>query len=176
MNDITFSPLHSYKMKYAGISISALSLLLLLINTLFNNLSIFNTLSITEHQELFFWTFVFGLFTIVFSKEKIDDDRVRKIRSRALQVSYGFLTAILLVICLNSFYMEAFEAIKKIYILSLVATSLIIYLIIFNLGLFFDSSIIYSENSAGENIRKNKIFFLIYLVVSTALLALILFL
>ncbi len=173
MNDFTVFPLNNYKMKYAGISISVISLILLVINSFVHNLNFHSNISEVQHQNILFWGFVMGLYLLTFSKEKIDDDRVKRIRSKALQISFGLLSSVLLAITFIGSYDNTFQSFETIQILSIVAGSLLIYQIIFNLGIYHDSSFIYSDNTVRENKRRNKRFYLIYILVSLITLTLI---
>lgn len=107
---------------------------------------------------------IIGLFIIAFSQEKVDDDRVKIIRGKALQVGFGILLAILFGLVLISIFNTSFS-LNEANDLSLIAIIvLIIYLLLFNIGLYYDSKWIYNNETVVSNIYKNKILFIGYIL------------
>jgi hypothetical protein len=86
----TAYPLQGYWGKILGIFLSILFLILFLI--LFNyEIVLLSKYSNQLHYEFCYLMFMFGLFMIAFSKEKIEDERIKLIRGKSYQVGFMLL-------------------------------------------------------------------------------------
>lgn len=161
MKNLTLFPLQNYKTKIAGVILTTVSILLLIFEKT-TRLVFTATFSIQQVIQALILLITLGLFFVAFSKEKIDDDRVRAVRDKALQGAFVVLLA--LIICLNfiSIIRPAFRF-GGVHDLSIIALfGLVVYLLIFNMGLFFDTNRIYNNDTVVANMKKNKIFFIVY--------------
>jgi hypothetical protein len=90
-------------------------------------------------QELTLLT-ALGLYFVAFSKEKVDDDRVKAIRGKALQGGFGVLVAMMISLSFIAIIKPSFlfSGANELSVIALVG--LISYLLIFDTGLYFDNS------------------------------------
>lgn len=163
MNQFTLFPLNSYKAKIVGIILSIFSVILMVLEKI-NQFIVLKNLDPSQHLQLLFLLLLAGLFIIAFSKEKIDDDRINLIRGKAFQIGFGMILAISIsfsVVCVLSPTM-AFNTAHALPLIILISLS--IYLIVFNVGIYLDLQSMYNNGSALLNIKKNKAFFLVYLL------------
>ena len=159
-----------------GAGITLLSLILLILSAAVNNINPFTGLNNNQFSQLLFLTAILGLFIIAFSKEKIDDERVKVIRRKALQGAFGYLMSMILSFSLALTIMPGFDIDPGFLLICIAALALISYLAIYYYALYFDPHWAYNEDTPAENFRKNKRFFLIYFSVSIVLFALYLLL
>lgn len=161
MKNLTLLPLQSFRTKIAGIVITLLSVisLILIKATHFSPGNRFN-----EHQviQCMFLLIITGLFFITFSEERIDDDRVKLIRGKALQCGFAIILAIIISLIFVSVIQPSFSF-GGVNDLSLIAlTGLVAYQFIFNISLYIDANWNYNNETVLSNIKKNRTFFLIY--------------
>ena len=166
MKNLTLAPMSSYQMKIAGLIVTAVALVLLLIVQLHGPLLFLPKPAPEKQFNVFFVFVVFGMWTIAFSKEKNDDERVHVIRAKALQMAFMILTMVMLAIALTAATGKGsdIEQADSIFIGSLVAFGLGIYLVVFHIGLYFDPAWAYNDDTVIPNITKNKTFFIFYLI------------
>ena len=136
MSRFTYFPLYKYYYKFFGLAISLIALLLVL--------------TINESYELLFY---FGLLLIVFSKEKLENEKILNTRNTVVKASFGFYISLMISLNIVEFFTTnfIFNPSQFIYI----GLPLIFYLVVFYLSLIFnvrlDSSI-----ELKENILHNK--------------------
>src|SRR3954468_9567247 len=93
--------MYDYKWKKAGIAISAFGLLGMIIERL-KGLIILHKYTVAQHYSMFEWTMLLGLATIIYCREKEDDDRAKAIRAKSFQVSFLLVIGSMLAIALTS--------------------------------------------------------------------------
>lgn len=160
MSQFTFFPMQGYWGKVFGVISSMLLMFLLLITSYFE-IQFLKDVDLERQSNIIFWLIIFGLYMIVMSKEKIEDDRVKAIRYKSLQFGYGMLLAPSLAINLGGFLMGT-SSITTQSMSFYIPISLVLYLVHFHYGLYFDPSSNYNDNGPLDNVVKNKKFFLIY--------------
>ncbi|OOQ59852.1 hypothetical protein [Mucilaginibacter pedocola] len=164
MNNFTLFPQQSYKAKIAGLALTGAALLLMILESI-SPFTIIKRLSTAQHSQLCFLLILFGLFIIAFSKERIDDDRVKTIRGKVFQFGFGILVSLLIALSfvgtVNTHVIISLSNDLPLIIL----ISLSVYLLLFNIGLYMDPLWIRSNETVGTNIKRNKIFFLVYICV-----------
>lgn len=155
MNSYTYGPMHSFKTKIIGIAIAILALLVNIISYYIYDLSKQFNLDKLTFEELAWWAFGFGLFIMVFSKEKKEDERVQLIRYKSLRLAFMLLTV---QVFMNGFGLSygIISEIDSIVLLLNFNGVLIIYLVVFYKSYWFDSDFIYNDDTVGENMKKNK--------------------
>ena len=131
-NDASF-PLLSNKFKVVGLSITSAAGTLLILQKATGN-SLFQ--SFPEQQSQFLFLLIsFGLYIIAFSKETVDDDRIRIIRSKSVQAGFMLVLSTMIAFSLVSIirHLSGFQN-----DFSLVAfLSVLFYLILFNYKIYF---------------------------------------
>jgi small-conductance mechanosensitive channel len=161
----TLFPLASYKNKYFGIAISIIGILFSIISSLGVKIAFIEELSNGNSNSFYLLILIFGLYIMAFSKEKLEDERVKKIRSKALTVAMGVQLATLFAFVFTSITVDPEIVLDVSATITLLLITLIVYHLIFHISLFFDPSWVYTDESAIENIKKHKKFFIIYLIV-----------
>ena len=108
---------------------------------------------------------VVGMYLTAFSKEKNDDERVQVIRAKALQMAFMIMAGSMLAMAFTG-ATTADDSLPagSIFITSLVAFGVGIYLIVFHVGLYFDPPWAYNNDTVIPNIKKNKTFFIFYTI------------
>ncbi|HSI91055.1 MAG TPA: hypothetical protein VK927_08060 [Adhaeribacter sp.] len=172
MNYFTLFPLQGYWGKFAGLSISTIAIILLLIYEFLGQEYLPVIIQEGKQVSTLLWLFCLGLFILTFSKEKIDDERVQKIRYTALRAMAFFcfigLFSVFSPLSIDSEGIANEDIVPLI--LLLLVFPLVGYQIIFNLGLYLNPAWAYNDLGAEENIRKNPKFFHIYAIVITIIL------
>jgi len=172
MKNLTLFPMQSYKGKTVGVAISVLSMILMILASKLDNFILIKSFDNSQHFQLFFGLTVLGLYLIAYSKEKIDDERVQKIRSKSLQISFGILISILLVINFVGIISPSFSINAGTHLFLIAAIGLLIYLFFFYVALYFDPTWTYNDDTVLANVKKNKLFFLLYTLVIIVLVVL----
>lgn len=166
--------MYSYKGKIAGVVISALGFAALLIekSTVWLPIKKYNHL---QHLALFQWITLLGLFTIAYSKEKYDDDRAHAIRLKSLQIAFALQQAVVLAMALTGSLHP--EPMDYSILFAMAAIGIIMYLLLFHFGLYFDELWDFDDKSTLanklKNIQKNKWSLLVYLVISAVMMLLL---
>lgn len=164
--------MHSFAHKVAGGIITLISMAILVVLHYFPQVHLIKKLSAEKEFEAFILAALFGLFIMCFSKEKVDDERVKQIRAKALQIAFGMVICVCLAIQLPAIFKDLpMEGNEVLLIIS--AFGLVIYHIFFHIGLYFDSNWTYNDDTVSANIRKNKIFFIFYALLVIGMLLLI---
>ncbi|MCD6010174.1 MAG: hypothetical protein K0Q79_36 [Flavipsychrobacter sp.] len=175
MKNLTLAPMSSYQTKIAGLIITLVALILLLVVKLHGPFMSLSKPAPDRQFNLLFAATVFGMYMTAFSKEKNDDERVRAIRAKSLQIAFMILMTTIIAIALNSMTSkEEFQG-DSTALCAISAFGLGIYLIMFHIGLYFDPTWNYNDDTVFANIRKNKTFFVIY-TIAAAIFFLLIFL
>jgi len=127
-----------------------------------------------------------GLFSLAFCKEKVEDERVKLIRSKAMMQGFFFTCAVLLGFSLNVSLFPVIApgifdgtALNKddlsymgMLLMAFPAFAIVSYLVLFNYGLRNDENWDYNDTvTPRENFRKNKKYILLRTLISLAILA-----
>lgn len=155
--------MHSFVHKIIGSIIVVLSAVILVILNYFPQLDIIQKFGPEKEFEVFMLAAFFGLFIMCFSKEKVDDERVKQIRAKALQIAFGMMCIVLIsfqfaILVING-TADSTEVLPVI-----TAVGLLSYLFFFHVGLYFDADWVYNDDTVSANFRKNKRFFIFYTI------------
>jgi hypothetical protein len=152
---------------------------------------LFTKLSPGIHLHFCLWFTFINLLSLAMCKEKIEDERVRLIRSKAMMRGFLFTCAVILGFSLNVSLFpiiapEAFEGVtfaKEDYsymgmmLMVFPAFSIISYLILFNYGLRNDENWDYNDTmTRSEQLGKNKKYVILRTVITLIILAVIIIL
>ena len=162
MKNLTIFPMSSYAGKIAGLIITAASLLLLLAVRIHGSLPFLSGPIAHRQSHLFFTLIVAGLYLTAFSKEKDDDERVRAIRAKAMQSAFMLLTGIMIALTLVSLLVGENMFSESVVVAVVCGSAMAVYLVLFHIGLYFDPSWSYNDDTVLPNLRKNKRFFILY--------------
>jgi len=169
--------MYDYRSKDAGTIVSAIGVLTIIAAKIWK-FSLFHQLSADQNYLVFLWGTLFGFYIMAFSKEKNDDERVKKVRANAMQFAFCLLVGILLsfsliyTLKLNNLNLST----EVLYMFPTMA--LLMYLLVFNVGLHFDFLWEYEDKGLVENLKnvdKNKWGILAYVLICVVLFAIITF-
>lgn len=173
--DFTPFPMYGYNGKYWGYAITIISLLLYVVKSIFQNFAAIFDAENTVVNEVLLWSIGFGLYTIAFSKEKNDDERVRLIRYQSLRIAMGTMLSFIFAIGItNTFSPMNFENNVFFQMYSSFMMGVVWYLFNFYRGLLFDADFVYSDNTVKVNLIKNKKYFIYGYLIPIALLLIVL--
>ncbi|MCF8449763.1 MAG: hypothetical protein K9G49_07825 [Taibaiella sp.] len=169
--------MYDHKWKARGVIISALGLIGMVTERVMPFV-LFKKYTPAQHYCIFEWVMLLGLITIMYSKEKYDDERASAIRLRAFQISFAMMQAVLLGMALTgSLSPKGGEDFEASFLFVFSAMGIILYLLVFYVGLYFDFLWEYEDKEAGwQNLKKmgkNKWGILAYLAITIVLLALL---
>ena len=159
MINIPIFPLQSYKVKIVGLIVSMLAAILMAVFKSFKNLILINSLDNSQHFQLFIWLSISGLFLIAYSKEKNEDARVKIIRSKSLQIAFGFLVSTLLAVNLVGIISSSFSINVSQDMSLIAAVGILTYLLCFYIAIYFDPNWTYNDDSVLASFKKNNFFF-----------------
>ncbi|MBN9482671.1 MAG: hypothetical protein BGO70_07340 [Bacteroidetes bacterium 43-93] len=168
-----FNSLASYKNKIAGLVILSIGLLVTIVEKL-HPFTVVAKWNADTHLAACIWIIVFGMYMTAFSREKFEDERVKKIRARALQTTMMLLTGTTLAFSLTVITQNLGD-LDVMILLMMPAIYLAIYLAMFHIGLYFDEMWDYDEKPVGiiENFKKNKKSIIIFQLLSLAIVFII---
>ena len=141
----------------------------------FHGFIIFKKLDRQQHLGVFEWFMFFGLILIAFSREKFDDDRAKAIRLKALQLGFMMQQAVTLGMAFTGTLHKELK-IEASDLFSFAGIGIILYLLVFHAGLYFDSFWEYEDKGMWYNFKnmgKNKWGYLAYFVISTVAIVLL---
>lgn len=158
MDYLNLSPLSSYRFKLVGICITVLTVIVL---------AVFSILGIESIPNNIFMIFItMGLITISTSKEKIEDERIQKIRGYSSRVSFTYIISVLIALGVTQ-QLSSKEIVNNPLLIA--AIGLCIYIYIFHFSIRKDFLLIHKEESLSESLKRNKGFYLIYIITSIAI-------
>jgi nitrate reductase gamma subunit len=172
MKNLTLAPMSSYQGKIAGLIITPIALILLLVVKLHGPFLFLSKPAPAQQFNLLFAVVVLGMHMIAFSKEKNDDERVRAIRAKSLQMAFMVLMTSLIAIGLTSAMSTEEVTGDSNLLCPMAAFGLGVYLVVFHIGLYFDPAWAYNDDTVVTNIKKNKTFFVFYAIAGVILLIL----
>lgn len=179
--------MYGYWGKVAGIIIAALGAIMLITQKL-TDFIIISKLSSAQHFNILLWITVLGLFTIAFSKEKHEDERVQQIRTRAFAFAFMMVTASTLAFAFAVNLMPTVDeelaqgvtlTPAEIIELSRImmfypAVAVVIYLIMFHIGLYFDQTWDYENESwTFGALLRNKRYRIAFVIVGIIIIELL---
>jgi cation transport ATPase len=156
--------MYDYKWKKAGIIISAIGLLGMVAERL-KGIIIFHKFTAPQHYAIFEWVMLLGLATIIWCREKIEDDRVKAVRAKSFQFVFLLVTGTMMAVALTS-SLHPNDPLPPDVLFFFSAIGIIFYLFFFNIGVYFDFLWDYEDRGVWENLRnidKNKWGLLVYL-------------
>lgn len=166
--------MYSYKGKIAG-AIVAIAGFIAAIAEKLHPWQFSPKLAPDQMMSLFKWVMLLGLFTIGYSKERYDDDRAVAIRLKALQISVMLQQAVIMGMAFTSSL--AHEPVDSDLLFVLAAIGIVMYLLLFHVGLYFDFLWDFNDKSRQsnplKNWRKNKWSLLVYLLLGIIMLAIV---
>lgn len=145
----------SHKWKKWGFIVSAIGLALMIAERL-TKFTFIKELKPEQHYAVFVWLTFLGLVIIMYSKEKIDDDRAKMIRLKSLQVSFLLLIAELLSVALTNITSNTNHSIEPRELFFFAGIGIILYLFLFHLGLYFDFLVEFDDNKTTEEILSER--------------------
>ena len=145
---------------------------------------IFKKLTSGQHYALFEWLMLASMSIVIYCREKYDDDRAKMIRLKSFQIAFLAIVALLLSVGCTGSIFENINAKTPVnmhpqFLMTIAAFGIVLYLLVFHLGLYFD--FLWDYNDTGviqnfKNIGKNVWSILAYLLISSITLALVIFL
>ncbi len=149
--------MNDYRTKVAGRIVTAAGVVLTIAQKI-TSFTILPKLSVEKHYYLCIWTVVLGLYMMAFSKEKFEDERVKKIRAGAVQIVILMMSAVLLSLSLVGILHDDLQF-DGSSLLFLIGFYMLAYNIIFNIGLRFDNLWNYNTEDVTikDNFKKNKL-------------------
>lgn len=93
-------PLISYKFKWVGFLIAIIAVAVLL------SIKIFDVLPADFYKQLFMHILLIGLFIVVISKDKNEDERIDKLRYRAFAFAFVLGVAMILLMPLAALFLD----------------------------------------------------------------------
>jgi hypothetical protein len=167
MNFYSPFPMHGYHMKVAGAGIAFLGVLFF--GWVFISGQPVSWLEFNFDEQIQFSLLIlaFGLYTMAFSKEKVDDERVQRIRQVALRISFQLLVAIFIVFNFAAL-LGKFEVAYSLY---LVIFALVFYHLVFHIALFRNPDWAFKDVTVAENFQMNRKFYIMYALVLVILFA-----
>jgi cation transport ATPase len=163
--------MYDYKWKKAGVFISAIGLLGMIVERL-KGLIIFNKYTVAQHYGIFEWVMLLGLATIIWCREKVEDDRVKAVRAKSFQFAFLLVIGVMMAVALTH-NMHPEDPLASADLFFLAALGVVFYLFFFNIGVYFDALWDYEDRGVWENLRnidKNKWGMLVYLIGSVVII------
>ena len=172
---------HKYK-KWA--IIASLIAMAAMLGEKFVGFIIFKKLTAAQHYVLFEWVMLLSMSIIMYCREKYDDDRAKQIRLKSLQIAFLAVLATMMAVGLTISIspepgVKDGSSIPAQILLTLAAFGIVLYLLIFHLGLYFDFLWDYNDSGVIENLKnigKNVWSLVAYLIISIIALGVVIFL
>ena len=151
---IGFGKMHGYKTKVAGLIIAGAGVAVWVIHR-FNSLNLVPDMTHEQHGYLIWWIVLFGLYMAAFSKEKNDDERVKAIRAKSMLVCFNLSMAVLMSMSMVLF-LEDHMVFQAADIIILPTFCIVFYLLMFHIGLYFDSAWDFKEDTQQLTLGKGR--------------------
>lgn len=164
MKNLTLAPMASYQSKIAGLIITAVALVLLLVVGVHGPFAFLSKPAADQQFNFVLLLIVFGLYLTAFSKEKHDDERVQLLRARSLQRAFMVMVSSIIAITANAILKNDPSIADFMMLVFMTGFGLSTYLVLFHIGLYFDPAVMYNDDTVMVNIRKNKTFFVFYTI------------
>lgn len=168
-----FKTMNDYRTKVAGMITAAAGVVLTIVQKL-TDFTVLKNTDVEQHRYLCIWIALAGLYMMAFSREKFEDERVKKIRAGSVQVVIMLMMGMLLAVSLTAVMAKDFDF-PAIMLMLIVGFYLIFYLIIFHIGLYYDKMWMYDadEVSIKENVKKNIWVNILFAIVAVIILQLL---
>lgn len=160
--------MYSHEWKARGFFISGVGLGGMILERI-RGVIIFNKLSVEQHHDVFQWIMLFGLIVVIYSKEKYEDDRAKMVRLKAFQIAFGVQQGVILAMAFTGSISKKPMGLEAPDLYVFGALGIILYLLIFHVGLYFDFLWDYEDRGLVENFKnmnKNKWGLLVYLLLA----------
>ena len=158
--------MYSYKWKIAGVVISAIALIAMVIERV-SGFLILKDLNMVQHYAVFEWIMLSGLVMIMYSREKYEDEQAKLARLKSFQIAFVILIGLLLNLgVLGIVFPSKVPPIHPETLLMISAIAIFLYLIVFYAALYF--YFLWQPNDINiwehiKTIQKNKILLVIYI-------------
>lgn len=163
-------PLNSYKYKIFALIILLLGSMLILFDSLGFEIVFIESQSHNHGSRLYYYLIILGLYGMAYSKEKVEDERVKDIRNKAIKLSFGSLLMLMFSFTIasgSSFHQEG-EMLTLAQGLTIILISgLSIYHIYFHLSLYRDPDWAYGEESSDKRVMRNKLLGILFILTLT---------
>lgn len=170
--------MYDHKWKKWGIVLSAVSLAAMVAERL-TGFIIFTKYNSTQHYIIFDWAMLLGFVLIMCSKEKYDDDRTKAIRLKSYQAAFNFIVAAGLAIALTTKLARKETMIEPEIMFLVITGGIILYLLMFHVGVYFDFVWDYEDKSLFTNLKnvsKNAWGMLAYFICAAITIAILMLL
>jgi len=160
--------MYGHQYKKWGVVVSVIGFITMMI-TRFGKVLFLKKYSLDQQYAVFEWIMLFGLILVMFCKEEFEDERAKAIRLKALQTAFIIEQAVLLAMALVTGTYKSAGPIDASLLFAVSALGIIMYLLIFHVGLYFDFLWDFEDRGLLENWRnlnKNKWGMLVYLVLA----------
>lgn len=177
--------MYDYRGKVAGMIIAGISLVILLIQK-FTDAIVTNKFNADQVYNMILWCFILGLFCVAFSYEKIEDERVKQIRSKAMAAAFMIESGSLLAFGFTmSTAAQKEGALKEVMdatyyvelgrmLMFMPAVAIALHLVMFHVGLYRDQYWDYSDKvSIINNLIKNPLHTLVIALASIAIVIIV---
>jgi hypothetical protein len=161
MKYLTIFPMSGHWAKYLGGGIAFVALALVMVSLLLGEHLLQGFISPARQVPVLLWILGMALFIISFSKERVEDERVMRIRYTALR-GLGMIFCVCVLSAFSPLVIESdgtaaigSESASQLIML-LMIVPLSIYQIIFHIGLRLDPQWAYNDGSARDNFRTYK--------------------
>lgn len=171
-----FTIMYDYRGKVSGYIISALGIAAMVAERL-HPFILNRKWSAEQHYGVFEWVALLGLFLIMYSKEKVDDERTKQIRLKAIQIAFMLMAGTTMAFGFTGVVSGSSDLSlggREMYLIP--AMGVMLYLLIFHVGLYFDEVWEYEDKGLVTNLRSisaNKWGILAYLGVCAILMLLL---
>lgn len=175
--------MYDYRAKVSGMVIAGVGLVALVAQKL-THFTLLRQYDADQHFNFLIFLTTMGLFTVMFSKEKIEDERVQAVRSKSLLYAFllaaGTPIAFAMLMSLDPASMIDSGALTNAGILEQArllmfypAAGISLYLVMFHIGLYFDSAWDYEDKAwSPRSVVQHPRYKLIRLAISLAVLLL----
>ncbi len=167
-----FKTMYDYRGKVAGGIAAAVFAVVTLVQKL-THFTLFKKLNADQHYYLCLCMVAMSLYTMAFSREKNDDERVKEVRARSLQITFMLFAGVLLALSFNGIIFPDLQF-DGTALLFLSGFYVVFYLVIFHIGIYFDNVWQFGEEPGiWQNLKKNKLMIVLIWIGSLILIELI---
>ncbi len=167
--------MYDHRGKIGGAIIATLALLIIITERVSGITMHLGRLDNTKLSAIFEWLLLVGLFLMVFSKEKNNEEQASKIRLKAFQIAFGVSHTVILGVALCVAFSTKL-VIGSSELFSIASIGILIYLIFFHFGLYFED--LWETENVGlwqnlKSLKKNKMSVLAYFILCIIFFALL---
>lgn len=169
MRGFTPYPLQGYWGKKFGLFVFLVFLIPYICFHISDEITLFQTLNNEQHIQLFYWVCLFGLFMMMNSKEKVEDERVKIIRAKSIHIAYMITLVPSFGIALISTVFEQDYSLLGQAAEMYITMGLIVYQLYFHYSLLRDPAWNYNDGGPLDNFRFSRKSFLPLVILSILL-------